>query len=398
MDVEWIELHPDSRDFEITRQGISKNFKFVVTSNDFVENATLDYLPTTDLILINDDTVAQNEILAVFWQLIPIFFEFVVDDNFSVLLWMSSLRAKQINWNQWLVECTFDIPNDGGSNQGATDNPPDINSEKNTDQFTQISFNASLTQEKRQKAFIKQCSVRQDAPFAMGGGERLYCDGLKDKYRLIGQTDDSIEGYEANVRVFTFSITQYMKPNKLTYAYVRRLARLVGSINKDVFFGFAAYSVMCTGMDGSGTVYQAVPVTLDFEVKSNFSFVDELPERGTAPNIEYGQPNLMPLLDDVYFPPDENNIRKVDTTNQYTKIFEEEFMPSGVSNNGVVSPPTIVFHPGLAAGVHSGWSQIYYEYMKKQITGEIKPIRIPNRRYTFMPDDQVYENFTNFLL
>lgn len=401
MDVTWIELHPDSRGFEISRGNISKDFKFVITCDepmDFVDNATTDYLPTTSLVLYNDDAVVQTEILAVFWQQIPIFFEFVVDNEYSVLLWISSLKATQLNWNQWLVECTFDIPNDNGANQGGT-NQNDPNLEKHTDTYTQISFNATLNQEKRQIAYIKECNSRVEALTA----EDDLATAQNNTRKLIGQTDDTIEGFEVNVRNFSFSITQYMKPTKLTYAYVRRLARLVGSINLDKFFGFPPYSVMCMGADGAGTVYASVPVKLDFEYRPNFRFEPIIPERGSTleGNLEVGTPNLLPPIIDSYEDLDVHGTKVVITTEQFIRIYEQEFIGNGVINrdvNSITGDRVTEFYPGLGEGVHSGWSQIYYEYATKQVVGETKLVKTPTRRYIYLPDEYIPTYFIQFLL
>lgn len=386
MAVTWIELHPESRGWQLDRNGINKDFSFIITcdDNEFVENATLDYLPGTSLVLYNDDGVVQNQIMATFKSALPTFFEFYIDETFSVILYLSSLRVTQLNWEMWRVDCTFDLPQDNGANQNG-ENTPDSNQELNSDQYTQISFNSVVVQEQRQRARIRECNARRDANIQ----ESDLCTDLRGTIRLIGQTDNEIVGYQCNVRSFSFSLTQYMSPTKLTYAYVRRLHRLVGSLNLYEFFGFAPWSVMCVGCDGSGTVYSAVPVKLDFEVRPNFRFE-------TYP-IVGGTPDLLPPIEDAYFDLDVFGVRKVDTTLQYIRKQEFEFENNGRSNafNG---PPVIEFYPGLDVGVHSGWSLIDYTYVSKVVPDETKIIKEPTRRYHYLPEEYIADDFSKFLL
>lgn len=388
MAVTWIELHPESRGWQLDRNGINKDFSFIITcdDNEFVEYATTDYLPGTSLVLYNDDGVVQNQILGTFKSALPTFFEFYIDETFSVILYLSSLRVTQLTWEMWRVDCTFDLPQDNGANQNG-ENTPDPNQELNSDQYTQISFNSVVVQEQRQRAIIKECSPRIDS-LALETFNAAY---WRDKSRLIGQTDDEILGYTCNVRSFSFSLTQYMSPTKLTYAYVRRLHRLVGSLNLYEFFGFAPWSVMCVGCDGSGTVYSAVPVKLDFEVRPNFRFenIFTLPE----------QRDILPPIEDTYSDPNVFGIRKVNTTSQFIRKFENEFKGNGDIPGGVIGiDQDPIFYPGLDVGVHSGWSQIEYSYVSKVVADETKIIKEPTRRYHYLPEEYIADDFSKFLL
>ena len=384
MDITWIELHPESRNFEISRNSISKDFVFVITCDepyDFVNNATTEYLPNTSLILYNDDAVVQEQISAIFWQQIPIFFEFVVDDGYSVLLWISSLKATQLTWDQWKVECTFDVPSDNGANQGGT-NSNDPNDEKHSDNYTQISFNAEVSQEKRQMGRIKEIHKGLNRPSA----ELVASGKLVDTRQLVGITDDGIEGYDCNIRTFRFSLVQYMKPTKLTYAYVRRLARLVTALNDYPFFGFPRLSVMCVGADGSGSIFQSVPVRLDFEYRPNFKFSRTIPTRTIDGITETGTPNLLPPIVDSYSGYDVHGTQTLYLVPQYAIIYEPEF------------PTTTIINTEMDIGVHSGWSIITYDYISNVEPNVPKPIKIPSIRTIYLPDEYVPIDFNYFLL
>jgi hypothetical protein len=349
-DIVYEEVFGESRSFTINRQTVTKDFVFRVSSDWFVDWAESHYLPGTDLEMLYDDKVMQQQLLPIFYGVVPMIFMFYISETEYQLLYCASLSAKQINWTTWEIKVTYDIPDDNGSNQGGgsggATGPSD--GEQNSTKFTQVSFNGSVTTEKIQKARVVECQRAKNRPST----EALpYTNG---SYGIIGYSEDGIEGAEVYVRSFKFQITQYMPPTMLTYSYIRRLSRLMTCLNNKPFFGFAPGSVMFMGYSGEGDLYQAVPVTLEFEVKPNFKFSDTT-EALANPNdeIEY-----------------VGGKKVIVTTNQFDTIYEPEF-PSTQEAAMVTSP----------AGVHPGWSIVSYEYAPQILSSTRgRVIRVPSHR------------------
>jgi hypothetical protein len=349
-DIVYEEVFGESRGFTINRQTVTKDFVFRVSSDWFVDWAESHYLPGTDLEMLYDDKVMQQQLLPIFYGVVPMIFMFYISETEYQLLYCASLSAKQINWTTWEIKVTYDIPDDNGSNQGGgsggATGPSD--GEQNSTKFTQVSFNGSVTTEKIQKARVVECQRAKSRP----GTEALpYTNG---SYGIIGYSEDGIEGAEVYVRSFKFQITQYMPPTMLTYSYIRRLSRLMTCLNNKPFFGFAPGSVMFMGYSGEGDLYQAVPVTLEFEVKPNFKFSDTT-EALANPN------------DEVQY---VGGKKVIVTTNQFDTIYEPEF-PSTQEAAMVTSP----------AGVHPGWSIVSYEYAPQILSNTRgRVIRVPSHR------------------
>lgn len=351
-DIIFEEVFGESRSFTINRQTISKEFVFRVTSDLFVDLAEKHFLPGTSFEMLFDDTVFQQEVLPIFYGMVPLTYMFYVDDNNFQLLFAASLSARQVNFSTWEIKLTYDIPDDNGANSGSQgsgggDTGPS-DKEQNSTKFTQVSFNGSVSSEKIQKAKVMECQKALNRPAAETVPYTVGQTGL------IGYSEDGIEGAEVYVRSFKFQITQYMPPTKLTYSYIRRLSRMITCTNKTPFFGFAPESVMFVGYSGEGDLYQAVPVTLEFEVKNNFAF--------------------HPTLESVNTPEDSivwvGQTKKVITDLQYDLIKEPEFPATQQAST-----------TGQAAGIHSGWSLVSYEYAPQiQTTNNGRQIRIPSLR------------------
>ncbi len=200
----------------------------------------------------------------------------------------------------------------------------------------------------------------------------------------IGETDDGIEGHEQPVRAFTFEITQYMSPSKLTYKYKRRISRLVTAINLDDFFGNAPGSVMCVGANATGHLYQNVPVSLQFEIRPNFRIQGFSGVRSIA------------ALEDIYTL-DGDGKKIVNTVTQFDSYVETEFQATAVvhaDHPDCGGEPTLP----LPDGVHSGWAIVSYRY-DKVINADAKAVpRRPSERFIYMPEETIYMNFSEFLL
>lgn len=364
----------ESRKFEVTRRSVTKDFVFLVEDEEFLEYANTQEVPDADLILYLDDDVMQRRVLPYFISIIPVNYQFFLNENGDfVFLYTASVRAEQINWKTWKLFVTFDIPDDNGQSQGGGggESGP-ANGEDVSQEFTQFSFNCTAVFEKRQMGYLIESQRRIGLP-----GTAALTPG---RYQPIGETDDGIEGAEQPVRSFTFEITQYMSPRKLTYKYKRRLSRLVTAINLDDFFGNAPGSVMCVGANATGHLYQNVPVSLQFEIRPNFKWLNSGARSIAA-------------LEDTYTVVDGK--KKVLTSTQYDNYIDSDFPSTAVNhslhaNGGSILP--------LPNGVHSGWAILAYRYDKVIKTTEKVIVRKPSDRYIYMPEQTIFMNFSEFLL
>ncbi len=356
-----------SRGFTVSRKSVSKKFVFTITSEEFVANASSYPLPGTDLDMLDDDSVLQRELIPIFWSQAPLTYLFWLSDTSAVMLYAADMDVEQINFSTWKVSITYDIPDDNGSSAlggGFGDQGPS-NGEQNSNNFTQLSFNGSTGTGQIQLAFLKE--IQQSNAFA---AEPM--PYVVDRVHPIGVSEDEVAGAELYTRQFRFQITQYMPPSKLTYSYIRRLSRMITCVNRYAFFGFAPGSVMFIGYSGQGDLYEAVPVTLEFEVKTNFKFV-------TAAFNTPANP------DDVFVPGPGGTV-SVDFSNQFDQIGDPEFPETTVSAI-----------PGMAAGVHSGWSIVSYMYLKQlSATSAAGVIRMPSHRLIYYHYKS--QDFSFFLL
>ena len=67
----------------------------------------------------------------------------------------------------------------------------------------------------------------------------------------IGVTEDSVEGVDITVPVYTFSETHYLSPSSVTSAYKGTLFALTGRVNDAVFKGLAAGECLFLGAAGT---------------------------------------------------------------------------------------------------------------------------------------------------
>jgi len=393
MAFSWIEVYLESRPFDIDRSKISKEFTFIITTNEDRLDHPTRGLPGTDLAMWLDDDEVHKEVSYIFASggaVFPLFYEFEWYDGIPYLLWVSKVSGVQLNWNQWKISVTFSTHDSEGSNQGGQNNDP----EKNTENYTQISFNTTTISQNIPRAFLREGQGGPPVPVSLNNVSSL----VPGTEQFIGFTDEGVEGVDILVRTFTFSITQYMNPRKLTAAYLRRLTKLVTCLNLVPFFGFAPYSVMCTGSNGTGNAYSSVPVTLDFEVRPNFKFSNEEATR------------LAPV-DDVFIPGPQGPV--VDVSQQFNIYHEEEFAPTKINNIAGTTPYSLWDPVGMGAliplnapvpqmnlpqGVHSGWSVVSYRYKE-----EVKPagkavVKTPVERMIYLPKEYIPINFVQFLL
>lgn len=291
--VEWFELYPESRSSTIDRSNISKDFSFLV-QGEFTDGATEDDFGT------NDDVEVQK---AVFAKFAPLFYMYYYSDTESYTLYFASCAITQLNWNQWKVTLSYDIPSDGGQSQGGGGgNIGPSFGENNglgwSQEFTQVSFDTTPALRIELRAKVLELKYRI-------GDQNLIPD-MSGKIYPVGKSDDEIAGREVYEPAFKFTVIQYRPPSKIKYAYARKLSRLAGRINDKVFFGFPPKSVLFLGTTGQGDMYKNVPLSYSFEVRNNFILSTTI-EHLCDPNEE-DPDEMYDIRRDLAFPDSEPGI------------------------------------------------------------------------------------------
>ncbi len=347
LEIEWFELYPDSRSSTIDRSNITKDFVFVVCGN-FVENAEAD-----DFGLLDDMQVQK----AVYEKFAPLVYSYALSDTESYTLYLANCSIQQINWDHWKVTLQYDIPQDNGQSQGGGggDTGPGQDEGPWSEEFTQVSFDT--TPNTKTITHAKLIGY-----YGIAGAGSCPYGQPTGQLAPIGVTQDEIKGFEVPDRSFKFTVTQYRPPEKLRYAYVRKLTRMTSGINNDTFFGFPKGSVMFMGASGQGDLYKKVPVSYNFEVKPNFRFSKEGPSALCDP--EQDDPTLM-----------------------YDVVQDPEFPDAPTSEN------EDFFCPGPS---FSGWSIVDYRYIEKVADSEEIVFNKPYQRYVFLHADFV--DFSKFEL
>jgi len=151
MTAQWVEIYGESRAFTVDRKNISKDFVFVVydgTYNDFSHGMSAQDFNGIEYWL--DDVPVQTAVMERVRGFIPLFFEFVVSQGLSYILYVSTVRVTQLNWGAWEVHMTFDIPEDNGKDQGGGDEGDNAEGDDLSEEYTQISLNGETTEKKIQ--------------------------------------------------------------------------------------------------------------------------------------------------------------------------------------------------------------------------------------------------------
>lgn len=368
--LNYVEIYGDSRNFQVSKKSITKKFTFVVESERFVDEASVGTLPGTNATMYFDDVLVQKELMQLFWSQVPMTYIFWTSDTTAVMLFAEDMNVTQLSFSKWKIELTYGIPEDNGSNTnlgvGGGDSGPS-DGEQNSTRYTQVSFNGSVGTMSIQLA--KLLEIQKN--IALDPAEPVPYE--VNKWHPIGVSEDEIAGAEVYKREFRFQITTYLPPNRITYSFVRRLSRLMTTINRYAFFGFPPGSVMFVGYSGESDLYEVVPITLEFEVRTNFAFLQQ-------PNSIPANPN-----DQFIFIPGGG--KQVDYSNHYDKIGDPEFPPSAIVNTGAVDLPN---------GVHSGWSIVSYIYNKKIVSAAAGMVRVPSHRLIY--EYYQWQDFNYFLL
>lgn len=367
--INYIEIYGESRGFQVSKKSITKKFVFVIESERFVDEAQVGSLPGTNGTMYFDDVLVQKEVMERFWSAVPMTYIFWTSDTTAIMLFAQDMDVKQLSWSKWQIDITYGIPDDNGSNTGlgvgGGDTGPS-DGEQNSVRYTQVSFNGSVGTTTIQRGYLVEIQKNdllppaEPVPYAV------------NTWHPIGVSEDEISGAEVYKREFRFQITTYLPPNRMTYSFVRRLSRLMTTVNATQFFGFPPGSVMFVGYSGESDLYEVVPITLEFEVRPNFAFLQQADSIPANPNDQ-----VINLV---------GGGKAIDYAADYDRIGDPEFPPTSVS--------TI---PGQPAGVHSGWSIVSYLYLKKIETGSAAGIiREPSHRLIYVYYD--LQDFNYFLL
>lgn len=271
LDVTYVEINQESRSFQVSRDSISQDFVYAFCGN-FVDEAS----DSPDAFFGLDD---DHQVLKALYQYIPWFREFMLPDGLMYMLYINSVSGKQINDEVWEITLNYDVPKDGqstggsGGGGGGIDGPnelgPSAGEPDNSNEFTQLSFNSEaksehIVESRRLLAISQNDNAPNDVP-------TLYEVGKPMPIGLL--SDGTLKGHDIYKRDFTFQITQYFSPVRLNYKYVRRIYRMTGTVNDNIFFGFERGSVLFLGATASGDLFANVAVTFSFAVTPNFSFI-----------------------------------------------------------------------------------------------------------------------------
>ena len=338
LEITFDETYKDSREITYDKDNISQTIVGTICGN-FFEVANQNQAG-----LYDDDTYVMQAAFAV----LPISYEVPNYIGASIVLVLATIRLKQMSDDTWQLTATYDMPNDGGERGGGmgTSNIGNVgpgagenNGQGWSENFTQISVNGGVSTRNRKwsrGAVVCHRSINIPA------GDVPYPPG---KPAPIGHTNDGIEGVDVYEREFSFGITAYFPPQKLRYAYVRKLSRMQTSMNKQVFFGFPPGTVLFLEWEASSDLHQVVPVTFQFKQRNRFQF-----KQSTAT----GQDILAdPSVDD-----------------SWDVLLEPDF------------PDTIVF---------PGWDEVDYRYAPVPDTGAVMVLQRPIIRTIH----RLYE-FSNF--
>lgn len=265
---EFEEEYKASRAISISNESFDQDFSFYICGN-FIEEAAIDPTYGTD-----DDITALNAA----YSIIPAFRMMPMYDGNLIQLVLTRLRLDQIDPDTWKVSVTYGVPGSGGQgpggyNQENTNIGPNVGDyDRWSNNFVQLGFNVSAQQETKtlSRSLVNKRkawgAANTNLPFTVG------------QPAPIGYTTEGVEGTNVYARGFSFSLTAYFPPSKLTFPYVRKLFRMATTLNLKTFFGFPAGSVLFLEASASGDVFSVVPVTFDFQMKPNYKFSRTAPD------------------------------------------------------------------------------------------------------------------------
>lgn len=305
---EFVEEYKTSRPISMSENSFQQEFVFFICGN-FYDEADVDATYGAD-----DDIVALNAA----YSIVPPQRSMPLYDGGYILLTLSSLSVEQFGNDIWKISASYAArPVDQSPNTNQP-GPQSGDRDQWTNNFVQLSFNVAAQQELKTMS-LALVDIKKNTGF---GNQNVPYE--INKRAPIGHTVDGVEGDQAYTRSFSFGITAYFPPARLTFAYVRRLYRMATTVNQASFFGFPGGSVLFLEATATGDLYSVVPVTFDFHMRPNFKF--------------------SPTGPDVLMDPDEDDEAEMFDT------YYDPFFPA----TSATTP-----YPGNA---FSGWATVDYRY------------------------------------
>jgi hypothetical protein len=270
----------------------SQDFAFVVCGNFYEEAGEGD--PTFG----PDDDI---EVLKWAQNFLPPWRDLPAKDGYSTLCCLSDVSISQISssieHSTWKITATYSVPSNSGESAigssrlyGPTDGPG--GGENWSEEFTQVSCNISGGTVLRKNSLALVAKARNPDKSDQQVSYPINAPAP------VGLSKEGIQGVEVPDVTFTFQITVYVSPSKLTYRYVRKLAKMYGCLNSDIFFGFPPKAVRFSGASFSGHLYQNIPLTFEFEQRNPFKFSQEGPGKSADPEVD----DPLEFYDVVYDP------------------------------------------------------------------------------------------------
>lgn len=277
--VKFEEDYNESRKMEFTDESVKQTIVGHIWG-DFIDEAAINLIG-----LVDDDVV----MLRYLYEYIPLFYIIPMYNGFETVLTLQGIQTHRVNETTWKFSLDYGIPNNGGKSGGGlgTDQIGDVGPDAGenggagwTENFTQVSCNITPVTRNRQHSLrVLACqrntnTAPNGVPYEVG------------KPAPIGHTQEGVQGIDVYEGQFQFNVTAYFPPEKLKYAYVRKLKLLHTRINENVWFGFPPGSCMFLEANFSGDLHQVVPVTFGFEVRNNFKFSQTGPSKFADPAID----------------------------------------------------------------------------------------------------------------
>jgi hypothetical protein len=321
--VTYEESYPDSRSMSIGTDNYDLTYKFYLCGNFYDEAIVDEDYP--DLIGKQD----EQQVVLSLYSILPNFRYVPLANGLQARLVIKNMQIDQSTTNSWIVTVQYSMPDPGEDPNGISADPE---AGQWSNEYVQIGFNVIAEQETVKTSLATTIDMR------VGSGDDPIPSSAV-KYN-IGETADGVEGVATYVRKFGFNITQFFSPERLTYAYTRRLYRMATMLNNDVFFGFPRLSVLFLNSNASSDLYNKVPVTFEFEVRPNFKFSQTGPTK--------------------LCPPEEDDPAKM------FDVYKDEYFEDSPSLPGTT--------------VHSGWDEVEYRYYEATTADEKNKYTKPRMR------------------
>ena len=356
-----------SREINITDNSFEQRIRFLICG-DFLDNA-VDQPPYGK----NDDVIA----LQAAYSILPAFFIMPKYDGGFTPLVISSINLSMVDHDKWDVEVTYKQPEygegSGGSNVNTAEYGPQvqdatIDGEPETEKYVQLAINiSSVGVQTLQSLSLLNQETHPDAPTAA-----VYTVG---KSAPIGQTREEVLGTEKYAREFSFTVTDYKEPTKMSFLNARKLYRLITTLNDRPFFKFPPGSVLFLEAEGQGDIASSVPFNYTFQVRPNFKLS---PTENSS------------IMD----PTEEDPLLQFDTIND--PFFIEATWNNLVwkDKDGSLLVPEVA--GSRFSNIFAGWDVVDYRYGEGEVDSWGFVVQIPIMR--LVHNIYNYSNFNNLAI